>query len=90
MKYVLAALDGENGDRFNLDGQYNLQPQPQSPQNPPIHGQNPQNPLIQRPSSDSSINQFQDDNTVCGVPVVLSQSLVVGGAPVQNHGEWPW
>jgi hypothetical protein len=91
LKYILPASDDENADRFNL-GQQNIQPQPQPrpPQNPPIHAQNPQNPLIQRPVSDSNINQFQDDNTVCGVPVVLTQSLVVGGAPVQNHGEWPW
>ncbi|XP_070492215.1 serine protease gd-like [Chironomus tepperi] len=94
LKYILPASDEENADRFTLSGQHNIQPQPQPqsrpPQNPPIHAQNPQNPLIQRPSSDSNINQFQDDKNVCGVPVVLSQSLVVGGAPVQNHGEWPW
>ena len=110
LKYILPASDEDNADRFELNGQHNIQPQPrpqqnpqpqsrppqnppihgQNPQNPPIHSQNPQNPLIQKPASNLNINQFQDDNTVCGVPVVLTQSLVVGGAPVQNHGEWPW
>lgn len=79
--------DNGNDDRFSLNQQINIQPQPRPTQNPPIHGQNLQNPPIQ---PESNINQFQDDNNVCGVPVVLTQSLIIGGTPVKNRGEWPW
>lgn len=35
-------------------------------------------------------NQFQDDNSVCGVPVAgLTQSLIIGGQSA-GRGEWPW
>jgi hypothetical protein len=92
----------EAEDRFSISGPA-IQPIPQNnparPQNNPA--QRPQNnqqiPANQRPpqnpqlsQNNDNVNQFLDDNNVCGVPVVNSQSLVVGGEPVQNHGEWPW
>lgn len=93
LTYRLNAADGSE-DRFTVENpNYQIQP---APQNPPISPnrppQNPQNPPIninrppQNPqqTSGENINQFQDDNTVCGVPVVLSQSLVVGGQPAGN------
>lgn len=34
--------------------------------------------------------KFQDDNLVCGIPVIgLTQSLIVGGQSA-GRGEWPW
>lgn len=44
-------------------------------------------PQTQRPNNP---NQFQDDNSVCGIPVAgFTQSLVIGGQAA-GHGEWPW
>lgn len=103
LKYKLRKLEAD--DRFAVNGPaVNPQPQQRPPQNPQQRPpqnpqqrppQNPQNQAQRPPQNPQSqnfenINQFVDDNTVCGVPVVLSQSLVVGGQPVQNHGEWPW
>lgn len=57
------------------------QPQPQ-PQQQPQGNPKPVNP--------QSVNQFQDDNAVCGIPVAgFTQSLVIGGQAA-GHGEWPW
>jgi septal ring-binding cell division protein DamX len=82
----------ETEDRFNINGQH-IQPKPQqNPQTQQRPSQNPtlqqqqqrpsQNPTIQTQQSNNNfdnVNQFVDDNNVCGVPVVISQSLVVGG-----------
>lgn len=38
--------------------------------------------------SNQQLNQFQDDNSVCGTPVAgFTQSLVIGGVAA-GHGEW--
>jgi outer membrane biosynthesis protein TonB len=46
-------------------------------QRPPSQKPPAQNPQIQTeyPQQPSDVNQFQNDNSVCGVPVIGSQSL---------------
>ena len=106
LKYKLRKFENEdrfsiNGPAVSPQQRPPQNPQQRPPQNPQQRPpQNPQQNQAQRPPQNpqsspnpqnyDNINQFVDDNTVCGVPVVLTQSLVVGGQPVQNHGEWPW
>lgn len=77
----MTSLNGQADDRFNVEQLLPIQPiQPQPPQPKPDQ-QKPQRPNQQ-------VNQFQDDNAVCGIPVAgFTQSLVIGGQPA-GHGEW--
>lgn len=80
LKYLLQApatsQNGQSEDRFNVD-----EPQPVQPQ--PIHQPKPD---VVRPNQ--QVNQFQDDNSVCGIPVAgFTQSLVIGGQAA-GRGEW--
>lgn len=83
LKYLLKApalTNDQTADRFSIDGASQPtqpRPQPQSPK--------PDSP---RPNAPTQLNQFQDDNSVCGVPVAgFTQSLVIGGTGA-GHGEW--
>jgi hypothetical protein len=63
-----------------------VQPQPQPQPQPPA--QRPNQQQQQRPTNNQNVNQFQDDNAVCGTPVAgFTQSLVIGGQAA-GRGEW--
>lgn len=47
-----------------------------------------QAPVTVKPKPSGQGNQFQSDDSVCGVPVAgFTQSLVIGGQAA-GHGEW--
>lgn len=80
----VTSLNGQNGDNFNIQEPtvptVPIQPEPVSDVPRPIS----------RPinSANQQVNQFQDDNAVCGVPVSgFTQSLVIGGQAA-GRGEW--
>lgn len=80
MNYKLEAqvtsLNGESG--LESDTQDFQLPKPK-----------PDSPKPNRPSgTNQQVNQFQDDNSVCGTPVAgFTQSLVIGGQAA-GRGEW--
>lgn len=82
MKYHLQApVTSLNGQFEDGDSQSQTQPleQPVPVRDPPRPSNKPQG---------QSVNQFQDDNAVCGIPVAgFTQSLVIGGQAA-GHGEW--
>lgn len=81
LKYHLEApvtsLNGESelGSELPLSKPDAPKPKPDSPKPKPS-------------GSNQQLNQFQDDNSVCGTPVAgFTQSLVIGGQAA-GHGEW--
>lgn len=65
------------------DGVEEPEVQPQSPQRP-----QPKPDAVRPTQSGQQVNQFQDVNSVCGVPVAgFTQSLVIGGEAA-GRGEW--
>lgn len=81
---AVSSLDGETEDRFSVNP-VPVAPQPQPPQQ--AQQQQPR-PNQQRPNIIQNVNQFQDDNAVCGLPVAgFTQSLVIGGQAA-GRGEW--
>jgi phage repressor protein C with HTH and peptisase S24 domain len=77
LKFLLQApvtsLNENSEESFNGEGEFN-QPQTQ--------------PQSQAPKPFDQFNQFQNDDSVCGIPVAgFTQSLVIGGQSA-GHGEW--
>lgn len=87
MKYLLKALVQTNDENEFVNVETTRPVQLHSKHNTSQTGFSSNN-LQQINELANSNNQFQDDNSVCGVPVVgFTQSLVIGGQPA-GHGEW--